>query len=452
MKQLLIVGEARRDRAFLREAQILANLEHRALPDIIDYFTIDAGHFLVMDFIPGDDLAQQLTQRRAPFPLDTVMRLADQVLDVLTYLHTQWPEPIYHGDIKPHNLKLRHNGEIILLDFGLAKGHLAEMSRGVGDSSIVGYTPGFSPPEQIEGARIDARSDLYALGATLHCLLTNSPPVDEASRWRAVARGREDPLRPVHELNPAVPVAVGKVLIQAVALERDERPASAAAMRAAMQAACDTIGQRSLPTPANVLPLWVYEEESTVLDAPPRVAAGTDTHPDQAAPTLFTVAAPPVETELVDGDVPPHTPPITEAVAGASLWAAVTEYAATEAVGHQPYVSGRTARKPTTAPESQPTDLRSRQVVTTPAAIAPAEGDVHTELSAPTDKQVADAGITVPTPLAAAPLASDEQVVAVANGGLAAQPLDAFAALLEAELLVAGTAPHLAQEGQQRCD
>jgi eukaryotic-like serine/threonine-protein kinase len=270
VKQLLIVGEARRNRAFLREAQILANLEHRSLPDIIDYFTDDAGHFLVMDFVPGDDLAVQLARRGSPFPKATVMEWADQVLDVLDYLHTQRPEPIYHGDIKPHNLKPKPNGEIMVLDFGLAKGYVAEMSRVSGESSIVGYTPGFSPPEQVEGLGIDARSDLYALGATLHRLLTNTPPVDERSRWRAVVRGRRDPLRPVHELNPLLSAAESAVLVQALALEPEERPASAAALRAALRAAYADSALEPPALAARAVAAPAFADESTRRHRPMR--------------------------------------------------------------------------------------------------------------------------------------------------------------------------------------
>ena len=158
----------------------------------------------------------------------------------------------------------------MLLDFGLAKGYLAEMTHVAGESSIVGYTPGYSPPEQVDGTGTDGRSDLYALGATIHQLLTKSPPVDERSRWRAVGRGRPDPLKPVHTLNPLVPPEVSEVLVQALALERDERPPTATAMRAALRAAYRGAGTAlasAVPAPPPA-----HENDATAMDAAPPVS------------------------------------------------------------------------------------------------------------------------------------------------------------------------------------
>ena len=104
LKQLLLVGEEV-TRAFRREAELLANLRHPALPNVMDFFTDDTGQFLVMQYIPGDDLATLLAQRGAAFPVDETLHWADQLLGALHYLHTRTP-PILHRDIKPQNLKL----------------------------------------------------------------------------------------------------------------------------------------------------------------------------------------------------------------------------------------------------------------------------------------------------------------------------------------------------------
>jgi|GEM_PF-1804281 len=381
VKQLLIVNEARRTRAFLREAQILANLEHRSLPDIIDYFTDDVGHFLVMDFIPGDDLAVQLAQRGSPFPTDQVLQWADQVLDVLEYLHTQHPEPIYHGDIKPHNLKLKPSGEIMLLDFGIAKGHLPEMTHVSGDRSIVGYTPGFSPPEQVEGLGMDGRSDLYALGATLHRLLTNTPPVDERSRWRAVARGRQDPLRPVHELNSLVSRAVSAVIVQAVALEPEDRPASAVAMRAALQAAVEPIQleerSRSSPGTAPV----VKAEELTEVDVvfSQSATAGEPGSRDHVPSESLAVEPLAPEAELTQVDEPLSVESDKQVVVGDPLLVAPPD-ALDEAIVQQP---------------DEDVDVSvSERLPGTVAAPAPAEATVHAAEGAPQS----DVGHPTPEP------------------------------------------------------
>lgn len=183
-----------------------------------------------MEYFAGDDLAELLKRRGSPFPVPEVLRWADQILDVLQYLHSRQP-PVIHRDIKPQNLKLLESGEIILLDFGLAKGSAAQSTRVTTGGSIVGYTPQFAPLEQIEGTGTGPGSDLYSLAATLHHLLTNAYPVDAVVRASAAIRHLPDPLKPAHLLNPAVPQAVSAVLQQALALDDSLRPASASIMR-----------------------------------------------------------------------------------------------------------------------------------------------------------------------------------------------------------------------------
>src|SRR5262245_61865502 len=228
LKQTLLSG-AQLDRAFEREAKLLAGLRHPALPVVSDFFADAGGRFLVMQYIPGKDFAELLAERGMPFPVADVLRWADQLLDALDYLHTQQP-PVIHRDIKPQNMKLTPRGEIVLLDFGLAKGEAPQMGA-ISTASLVGYTPQYAPMEQIQGAGTGPRGDLYALAATLYHLLTNTPPANALERASARLAGQPDPLRPAHELNPQVPPAVSAVLIQALALNADERPASAAALR-----------------------------------------------------------------------------------------------------------------------------------------------------------------------------------------------------------------------------
>lgn len=205
-----------------KEARLLVQLEHVALPHVTDYFIEQSRQYLVMEYIPGDDLYQMLVAQKQPFPVDAVLDWAEQLLAALDYLHSQQP-PVIHRDIKPNNLKLKSN-RIILLDFGLAKATQA---------SVIGSTPQYAPPEQLSQGGTDARSDLYSLAATLQHLLTyitHRPPVNTIERQTALSARRADPLRPAHELNPAVPPAVSRWLLQAMALEKDRRPASARVM------------------------------------------------------------------------------------------------------------------------------------------------------------------------------------------------------------------------------
>ena len=169
-----------------------------------------------------------------PVPACRSLVWADQLLDALDYLHTQEP-PIVHRDIKPQNLKLTARGQIILLDFGLAKGQVGEISRVTTSASIFGYTPNYAPLEQIQGLGTDARSDLYALAATLYHLITGVKPPDALTRAAAIVNGQPDPLKPASEVNGAIPQGLSTVLDRAMAQNREQRYRNAAEMRRALQ-------------------------------------------------------------------------------------------------------------------------------------------------------------------------------------------------------------------------
>jgi serine/threonine protein kinase len=228
--------------AFAHEAELLHRLRHPALPHVTDHFTEVERQYLVMQFIPGKDLEELLTERMqetgGAFAVEQVLDWADQLLDALEYLHGHQP-PIVHRDIKPQNLKLTERGEVILLDFGLAKGAATEMSQ-VG-TSLPGYTCHYAPLEQMRGAGTDTRSDLYALAATVYRLITGQLPPDALTRAMATLERRPDPLLPINKLNVQVLAGVAAVLSRALAQLPDERPATATEMRRALRAARQSI-------------------------------------------------------------------------------------------------------------------------------------------------------------------------------------------------------------------
>ena len=229
LKETFFADERLR-KQFEREARLLARLHHPALPRVSDHFSEGDGQFLVMQYIAGDDLAEMIAEKRGPFPADQVLTWADQLLDALDYLHTQDPQ-IVHRDIKPQNLKLTSRGQIILLDFGLAKGQAGEISRVTTSASIFGYTPNYAPLEQIQGLGTDSRSDLYSLAATIYHLLTAAKPPDALTRAAALVNAQPDPLQPASEHNPAVAQQIDNVLAKAMAQNREQRFSSAAEMR-----------------------------------------------------------------------------------------------------------------------------------------------------------------------------------------------------------------------------
>ncbi len=165
-------------RQFRMEAQILAGMRHPNLPRVTDHFVLDGqGQYLVMDYIEGDDLRQRIEKQGTLNEVEAI-RIGAAVCDALTYLHTRKP-PILHRDIKLGNVKLTPDGNVILVDFGLAKMAWEHEETMTGARAM---TPGYSPPEQYGSARTDARSDIYSLGATLYAAITGVVPEDSLMR------------------------------------------------------------------------------------------------------------------------------------------------------------------------------------------------------------------------------------------------------------------------------
>jgi serine/threonine protein kinase len=230
---------------FRREALYLQKLHHHSLPRVWDTFSDTQRDFLVMEYIPGDDL-ETMVQQQGPQPEWLVLRWADELLDVLDYLHTQTP-PIIHRDVKPGNLKLRQNDTLVLVDFGIAKEYIPEGDAYDGASAV---TPGFSPPEQYSDSLADARTDVYSAGATLYYLLTGVIPAAAPDR----ASG-EAALAPVTRLAPKTSAASDMLLRQALQLASDERWSNAAEMRRAAVVASRKLASAEPPPPAPEPPL-----------------------------------------------------------------------------------------------------------------------------------------------------------------------------------------------------
>ena len=217
-------------KAIEREARLLNSLKHVALPRVTDHFIEENEQFLVMEYISGEDLHHTLEENGRPFPVDQVMKWADQLLDALDFLHNQ-VNPVIHRDIKPQNLKVTQSGQIILLDFGLAKGNPTDAGNQTAAKSIFGYSRNYASLEQIQGTGTDPRSDLYSLAATLYHLSTGRPPEDALTRAMAVLAHHPDPLVPANRLVVEIPAGVAGVLQKALSLNAAQRPATADEMR-----------------------------------------------------------------------------------------------------------------------------------------------------------------------------------------------------------------------------
>ncbi|MBN1887171.1 MAG: serine/threonine protein kinase [Thermoflexales bacterium] len=218
-------GVPEAERQFEREAHILDNLSHPNLPHVRDHFFVPAqGQYLVMDFVEGEDLQTRL-EGGCRMSEPEVLAWAAQICSALAYLHGQTP-PIIHHDLKPANIKICPDGKAMLVDFGIAGICDPTLSAEVGYTRIV--TPGYSPPEQYGGVT-DARSDVYALGATLYHVLTGRKPPPSPQRVWGSAE-----LPPPRHLNPRVSPRVEQAILKAMDTAVDRRFQSMAQFQSAL--------------------------------------------------------------------------------------------------------------------------------------------------------------------------------------------------------------------------
>ena len=254
---------------FEREANILASLSHVAIPKIFDFFSESNRSYLIMEFVEGTNLEELSQQHKRPFEVSEVVDWALQACDVLSYLHSHQP-PVVFRDIKPGNLILRPDGRLMVIDFGIAK-VFEHGQRG----TMIG-TEGYSPPEQYRGIA-GPQGDLYALGATMHHLLTTQDP-----RLEPPFTFHE---RPITSANPDMPPQLEAVVMKALAYDAQERFATASELAMAMNRALprgDRPRTRTATTSlvtsvgaglSEVRPLWTFRCEDEVRSSA-RVADG----------------------------------------------------------------------------------------------------------------------------------------------------------------------------------
>jgi serine/threonine protein kinase len=289
---------------FSREAAVLYGLRHPVLPEVFEYLEEGVNQYLVMEYIPGDDLSQTLRRRSEHFEIEAVEWWAEQLLSALEYMHAH-SLPVIHRDIKPANIKVTSDGKVYLLDFGLARG--GALSSDSTDQTVFGCTVEYASPEQILRVNQDIRStlipfltteevmlyvygvseprnDIYSLAASLYHLLTRTRPPNAASRLAEIKNGRPDPLRPANQLRPEIPLHIANALRRSMELDKNKRTASAAEMR-------DLFFPDAEPTtvPAST------QEEAT------RVATATST-PGLSRPKLYVLGPPEIRQTIELGD------------------------------------------------------------------------------------------------------------------------------------------------------
>lgn len=243
---------------FEREANLLATLSHPAIPRIYDYFSKENRSYLVLEYIHGKDMEEVISENNGFLTEEQVLTWGIELCDVLAFLHAHKPDPIIFRDMKPSNVMIDHNGDVKLVDFGIAK------TFQTGQKGTMIGTEGYSPPEQYRGEATPL-ADLYALGATLHHALSRRDPRMEPPF--------SFPERPLRKINPAVSVELETVISTALQYEPEDRFPSAADMKDALMAAARKTGilskvTTSISQASNIKPLWKFKCEDEIRGTP----------------------------------------------------------------------------------------------------------------------------------------------------------------------------------------
>ncbi len=248
---------------FEQEARLLRSLSHPNIPVVGDYFHHEGRPVMVMEFIDGQTLEDVLHSQHEPFREDQIVSYGIQLCRVLHYLHTRNP-PIIYRDLKPPNVMIARSGVMKLIDFGVARTRKEQKAK---DTIAMG-SAGYAPPEQYGKAQTDARSDVYALGATLLHLSTGVPPIPF------------QPPRPgdLRKHLPTMKARTERVIIKAMSLKRDQRFASCYDMEVAL---LDCLDRPYVDPTENVKP------------PPPLVGAGSAAQTAPAAPPAAAPASAP---------------------------------------------------------------------------------------------------------------------------------------------------------------
>jgi serine/threonine protein kinase len=248
-------------RNFEREADLLATLSHPAIPRIYDYFTHESSSYLVMEFIDGKDLEALLRESEDFLPEDQVVKWAIELCDVLSYLHQHKPQPVIFRDVKPSNIMIDSHGSIRLIDFGIAR-----VFQPGQKGTMIG-TDGYAPPEQYRGEASPA-GDMYALGATLHHLLTRRDPRAEPPFSFSE--------RPIRDINDKVSPELEASINAALSYDPADRFPTAEAMKTSLMSVAKETGILVSPRTAasagqvsnEVQEVWSFECEDEVRGSP----------------------------------------------------------------------------------------------------------------------------------------------------------------------------------------
>ena len=219
LHQQLVKNESLRAR-FKNEASTMALLQHPKIVALYDYVEEADGLYLVMEYVEGLPLDEYIKEKSGPIPSETAIPMMIQILDAFSYAHSKG---IVHRDIKPSNIIITNNGEIKILDFGIAK-MMSEAGNKLTKTGTQMGTVFYMSPEQVQGKDIDIRSDIYSLGVTFYQMLTGISPYDGmTTEFEVYSKIVAEPLPNASSLYPGVPDFLDKVILKATAKNKEER-------------------------------------------------------------------------------------------------------------------------------------------------------------------------------------------------------------------------------------
>ncbi len=228
---------------FAQEAKAIAALEHPYIVPVYDFGTQEGLTYMVMRYVEGGTLADLMSK---PMSNERIVEITGNVARALDYAHQRG---VVHRDIKPSNILIDKQGEVLLTDFGIAK--MMEDSEGgtrlTGTGSILG-TPEYMSPEQAEGVSVDRRSDIYSLGVVLYELLTGQPPYQAQTPLAVVLKHVREPLAPPHTIKVDVPEPLERIVLKAMAKNREQRYQTASEMEHALKSALREIESGAVTT------------------------------------------------------------------------------------------------------------------------------------------------------------------------------------------------------------
>ena len=214
---------------FQREARAVARLEHPNILAVYDFGRQGDLSYLVMRYVEGGTLKDLLGKR---LPLERVAELVSEIADALDYAHERG---VVHRDVKPSNVLLDPQGRALLTDFGVAR--IVEETQQITGTGVGVGTPAYMSPEQGKGKPVDGRSDVYSLGVMLYEMLTGQVPYQAETPIAVVLKHINDPLPIPRQVNPAIPEAVERVVLKALAKEPEDRHQTAGEMAKALRGA-----------------------------------------------------------------------------------------------------------------------------------------------------------------------------------------------------------------------